>query len=50
MAFARDVVPFLADGTIAPVIDTVMPLSEATEAYDRLATDATFGKIILRTE
>lgn len=49
-AFARDVVPFLADGTIAPVIDTIMPMSEASAAYDRLATDATFGKIILRTD
>jgi NADPH2:quinone reductase len=48
-AFARDVVPFLADGTIAPVIDAIMPLSEARAAYDRLASDATFGKIILST-
>jgi NADPH:quinone reductase-like Zn-dependent oxidoreductase len=46
-AFTRDVVPFLADGVIAPVIDAVLPLSEATAAYDRLATDATFGKIVL---
>jgi putative PIG3 family NAD(P)H quinone oxidoreductase len=48
-AFTRDVVPFLADGSLAPVIDRVMPLSDATAAYDLLATDATFGKIILAT-
>jgi NADPH2:quinone reductase len=48
-AFAREVVPFLADGTIAPVIEVVMPLAEASAAYDLLATDATFGKIILHT-
>jgi NADPH:quinone reductase len=47
-AFVREVVPFLADGTIAPVVDAVMPLSEANAAYDLLATDTTFGKIILR--
>ena len=39
--------PFLADGTIAPVIETVMPLADASAAYDLLASDATFGKIIL---
>ncbi len=49
-SFSRDVVPFLADGTIAPVIDAVMTLERATEAYDRLASDATFGKIILSME
>ena len=46
-AFACEVVPFLADGTIAPVIETVMPLADASAAYDLLASDATFGKIIL---
>jgi NADPH:quinone reductase len=49
-AFVRDVVPLLADGTIAPVIEAVMPLAQATEAYDRLASDATVGKIILRAD
>jgi NADPH2:quinone reductase len=48
-AFVRDVVPLLADGSIAPVIEAIVPLAEANEAYDRLATDATVGKIILRT-
>jgi NADPH:quinone reductase-like Zn-dependent oxidoreductase len=49
-AFSRDVVPLLADGTIAPVIDTIVPLEDASAAYDRLASDATFGKIILSTD
>ena len=48
-AFVRDVVPFLAAGTIAPVVEATLPLSDATEAYDLLASDATFGKIILHT-
>ncbi len=47
-AFVRDVVPLLAAGTIAPVVDSIMPLEQATEAYDRLASDATVGKIILQ--
>jgi len=47
-AFVRDVVPLLADRTIAPVVDAEVPLAHATEAYDRLASDATVGKIILR--
>jgi putative PIG3 family NAD(P)H quinone oxidoreductase len=46
-AFVRDVVPMLADGRLAPVVDTVLPLSVATTAYDLLASDATFGKVIL---
>ena len=49
-AFVRDVVPFLADRTIAPVIEAIMPLAQATEAYDLLATDATVGKIILSAD
>lgn len=47
-AFVRDVVPFLAARTIAPIVDSVMPLAQATEAYDRLASDTTVGKIILQ--
>lgn len=46
-AFARDVVPRLADGSIEPVLDTVLPLDRATEAYDLVATDTTFGKVVL---
>jgi NADPH:quinone reductase len=47
-AFVRDVLPLLAARTIAPIVDSIMPLEQATEAYDRLASDATVGKIILQ--
>jgi NADPH2:quinone reductase len=47
-AFTRDVVPLLATGAIAPVVEAIVPLADATAAYDLLATDATVGKIILR--
>jgi putative PIG3 family NAD(P)H quinone oxidoreductase len=46
-AFARDVVPHLASGAIAPVLEAVLPLTRVSEAYDRLASDATFGKLVL---
>ena len=46
-AFARDVVPHLASGAIVPALDAVVPLDDATAAYDRMASDSTFGKLIL---
>jgi putative PIG3 family NAD(P)H quinone oxidoreductase len=46
-AFARDVVPLLADGTLEPVIDTVLPLARIDDAYELVASDATFGKVLL---
>jgi NADPH:quinone reductase-like Zn-dependent oxidoreductase len=46
-AFARDVVPFLADRTIDPVVDRVFPMEAAEDAYALVGSDATFGKVIL---
>jgi NADPH:quinone reductase len=46
-AFERDVVPMLVDGRIAPVVDAVLPLERAIDAYELLASNATFGKVIL---
>jgi NADPH:quinone reductase-like Zn-dependent oxidoreductase len=46
-AFVRDVVPLLADGRLTPVVDRVVPLADAPAAYELLASDATFGKVIL---
>jgi NADPH2:quinone reductase len=45
--FVRDVVPLLADGRVAPVVDEVIPLDRAADAYELVASDATFGKVIL---
>ena len=45
--FVRDVVPLLADGRVAPIVETVLPLDRAADAYDLVASDATFGKVIL---
>jgi NADPH2:quinone reductase len=46
-AFARDVVPLLEREVIAPVVDSVMPLEDVERAYDVVAADASFGKVIL---
>ena len=46
-AFARDVVPLLADGTLRPIVARTFPLDDAHAAYETLAADAVFGKIVL---
>jgi NADPH:quinone reductase-like Zn-dependent oxidoreductase len=46
-AFVRDALPGFADGSIVPVIAEVHPLAHGEQAYDRLAADAVFGKIVL---
>ncbi len=46
-AFVRDVVPLLAGRRVAPVVHAVVPLERAVDAYEMLASDATFGKVIL---
>lgn len=46
-AFARDVIPWLAAGRAAPVIDEVFPLERIADAHRRMQSDASFGKIVL---
>jgi putative PIG3 family NAD(P)H quinone oxidoreductase len=46
-AFARDVVPQLAAGTITPVVAATFPIDAAPAAYELLRSDTTFGKVIL---
>jgi NADPH:quinone reductase len=47
-AFEDRVVPLLARGKLAAVIDTVMDLDAAAAAHARMASNAGFGKIVLR--
>lgn len=49
-AFAREVVPLLADGRCAPVGAETHDLADADAAYDRLATNEVVGKITLTTD
>ncbi len=46
-AFTRDVLPLLASGEVAPVIARIMSIDAAPEAYDLLASDTVFGKLVL---
>lgn len=46
-AFARDVLPLLASGAVRVPVDATYPLAEATAAYDRVKSNATFGKVVL---
>jgi putative PIG3 family NAD(P)H quinone oxidoreductase len=42
-----DVWPHLADGTIAPIVEEVIPIAEADRAHQLMASNETFGKIVL---
>jgi NADPH:quinone reductase len=46
-AFTHDVVPLLERGEVRPVVDRVFPLEDAAQAYEELASNTTFGKIVL---
>ena len=45
--FVETVVPLLATGDVRPVVDRVLPLDAIREAHALLASDATFGKVVL---
>ena len=47
-AFETQVVPLLARGIVKPVVDCVMPLADVAKAHERMASNAGFGKIVLR--
>ena len=46
-AFAREVVPLLANETIQPVIDSVFTLDKIQDAHRRLESNETFGKVVI---
>lgn len=45
--FARNWLPRFATGKLAPVVDRVLPLSEARRAHERMEENANVGKIVL---
>ena len=45
--FAAEVVPLLARGLLRPVLDSTHALDDAPAAYERLESNATFGKVVL---
>ncbi|HXD48506.1 MAG TPA: NAD(P)H-quinone oxidoreductase [Gemmatimonadaceae bacterium] len=49
-AFARDVIPLIEAGALRPTIDHVYGLDEIAAAHERLGSNRTFGKIVLRSD
>jgi putative PIG3 family NAD(P)H quinone oxidoreductase len=47
-AFAREVVPMLADGRLEPAIDSVYDVDDIRGAFDRLAERGKRGKVLVR--
>ena len=46
-AFAKEVVPLVAEDTLKPTIDSEFPFREIQAAHRRLESDETFGKVLL---
>jgi NADPH:quinone reductase-like Zn-dependent oxidoreductase len=42
-----EVLQFIADGRLQPVVDSVMPLAEARQAHERIEARQHFGKVVL---
>ncbi len=45
--FASTVLPLFGRGVLRPVVERTFPMTEAVAAYELLASNATFGKIVL---
>jgi putative PIG3 family NAD(P)H quinone oxidoreductase len=45
--FTSDLLPLFVTGALVPVVDAVMPMTAAAAAYQRLASNQTFGKVVL---
>ena len=48
--FRAEAWPAVADGRLRPVVDAVLPWTEAAEAHRRMAANANVGKIVLRVD
>ena len=49
-AFVRDVLPGFSDGSLATVVDSVLPLARAGDAFRRMGANENIGKIVLTVE
>jgi NADPH:quinone reductase len=47
-AFAKEVVPLFVTGTLRAVIDSEFSLQEIRQAHERMESNETFGKIVLK--
>ena len=46
-AFGRAFLPFIADGSVGPVVDRVIAFDDIPAGLELLATDATVGKVVI---
>jgi NADPH:quinone reductase len=46
-AFEKHVIPLFKSGALRPVVDTIMPISQASEAHAYLQEHVSFGKVVL---
>jgi putative PIG3 family NAD(P)H quinone oxidoreductase len=46
-AFERQVLPFFQAGRLKPVVDTVLPMAQVQDAFRRMASNQTLGKVVL---
>jgi NADPH:quinone reductase len=46
-AFEREVLPALADGRVRPLVDSVFPVADVPDAFDRLAESGKVGKVLI---
>jgi NADPH:quinone reductase-like Zn-dependent oxidoreductase len=44
---ADEVLEFVRDGRLRPVVDVVLPLAEARRAHERIEAREVFGKVVL---
>ena len=47
-AFERDVIPLVERGAVQAVVDATFPLAEAAAGQERMASNETAGKVVLR--
>lgn len=46
--FAEQVVPLLASGAVRPVIDQIFPMEDVRAAHERIESNESFGKVVLK--
>jgi NADPH:quinone reductase-like Zn-dependent oxidoreductase len=44
-----EVLKFIGDGRLKPVVDSVVPLADARKAHERIEARKQFGKVVLVT-
>ncbi len=47
-AFERQMLPLLGAGRLKPVVDHALPMAQVQEAFRRLLSNETFGKVVLQ--